>query len=67
MRLSFTTNYIQYNDTQNNDSQHLLERAASTDATGNTNLRGSLSTVDLLIKVTHFVKKANNVSNIKNS
>jgi len=30
--------------------------------TGNTNQRGRLSTVDLLIKVPHFSKKENDIS-----
>jgi len=32
---------------------------------GNTNWRGRLSTVELLIKVAYFVKEANNILNIK--
>ncbi len=32
---------------------------------GNTNLRGRLSTVDLLIRINCFVKKVNNIFNIK--
>ncbi len=35
--------------------------------TGNTNLGGRLRAVDLLIKVACFVKKENNVFNIKMS
>ncbi len=34
---------------------------------GNTNLRGKLSTVDLLIKVACFVTKVNDIFNIKRS
>ncbi len=34
---------------------------------GNTNRRGRLSTVDLLIRVARFFKKVNNVFNFKSS
>jgi len=34
---------------------------------GNTNEGGRLSTVDLLIKVAHFVTKVNNIFHIKTS
>ncbi len=33
--------------------------------TGNTNYRGRLSTTDLLIKVACFVKKVNDIFNVK--
>ncbi len=49
----------------------LMETTFGQDSTrvkpGNTNRRGRLSTIDLLIEVACFVKKVNNIFNIKRS
>jgi hypothetical protein len=74
-KLQFTVaNYTPHNHTFQNFQTFLImilpigmkcRGLASISRSGNTNCRGRLSTVDLLIKVGCFVKKVNNIFNIK--